>query len=450
VLDDPEMTTWQEYGVRAWPTLVVIDPEGYAVGMASGEGHAGEIEALIERLLDEPGAAAGDAPSHLPPPTLDDTFLAYPGKVASDGGTRLAVADTGHDRVLVVRLDGRVLAEFGGFDQPQGVRFDGSRLLVCDTVGDRLVAVDLAGGGRTVLAGGISSPWDVVRLDAERLVVAEAGRHRLVAVPSGGGAAVPLAGTRAEGLLDGAALAAHLAQPSGLAVLRGGALAIADSEVSALRVLRDGEVATLVGEGLFEWGADDGDRATARLQHPLGVAALPDGAIAVADTFNSRLRIWRDGRLSTLATTEALDEPGGLDVLPDGRLVVADTNAHRVVLVDPRTGSVETLRLDDRRGELLEGRRAEAVHLSLTLDTGGEDLDPSQGPPLRVTVSADPPALLGPGPRSWALATLPAEIDLVLGVAGDGVLDIDIVAATCRGDVCTVHRRREERPLHVG
>ena len=83
-------------------------------------------------------------------------------------------------------------------------------------------------------------------------------------------------------------------------MLPGGALAFANSEVSALRVLRDGEVSTLVGQGLFDWGSDDGDRLTARLQHPLGVAALPDGAIVVADTFNSLLRVWRDGRLSTL------------------------------------------------------------------------------------------------------------------------------------------------------
>ncbi|HEY4615805.1 MAG TPA: thioredoxin-like domain-containing protein, partial [Citricoccus sp.] len=29
VLDDPELITWQAYSARAWPTLVVVDPEGY-------------------------------------------------------------------------------------------------------------------------------------------------------------------------------------------------------------------------------------------------------------------------------------------------------------------------------------------------------------------------------------------------------------------------------------
>jgi thiol-disulfide isomerase/thioredoxin len=449
VLDDPQMEMWQQYAVRAWPTLVLIDPQGYAVATASGEGHTAEIGALIEQLLSDPDAEISDVPAFAPPHADDDGVLSYPGKVAGDGGSRLAIADTGHDRVLLCDLGGRILDVFGGFNQPQGVRFDGARLLVCDTVAGRLVAIDLAGGARTVLAEGISSPWDVVRLDGDRLALAEAGRHRLLAVPVGGGAATPLAGTRAEGLRDGPALEAHLAQPSGLSVLLGGALVFVDSEVSALRVLRDGQVGTLVGEGLFEWGSADGDRQTARLQHPLGVAALPDGAVVVADTFNSLLRVWRDGRLSTLSLSEPLDEPGGLDVLPDGRLVVADTNAHRVVFVDVRTGLVEALRLDDRRGQPLHGRAGETVHLSLVLDTGGEDVDPTQGPPVRVTVSADPGPLLGSGPRSWALADLPAEVDVVLGTPGEGVLSIDVTAATCKGDLCTVHRRGEERPLRV-
>ena len=40
VLDDPELHTWSAYAVRAWPTLAVVDPEGYLVAQLSGEGHA--------------------------------------------------------------------------------------------------------------------------------------------------------------------------------------------------------------------------------------------------------------------------------------------------------------------------------------------------------------------------------------------------------------------------
>ena len=30
VLDDPALSTWEAYTARAWPTLVVVDPEGYS------------------------------------------------------------------------------------------------------------------------------------------------------------------------------------------------------------------------------------------------------------------------------------------------------------------------------------------------------------------------------------------------------------------------------------
>ncbi|HJR37234.1 MAG TPA: redoxin domain-containing protein, partial [Nocardioidaceae bacterium] len=53
VLDDPELLTWQAYTARAWPTLVLIDPEGYVVAQYAGEGHAHAIEALIAELREE-------------------------------------------------------------------------------------------------------------------------------------------------------------------------------------------------------------------------------------------------------------------------------------------------------------------------------------------------------------------------------------------------------------
>ena len=51
VLDDPELTTWKQYAVRAWPTLVVVDPEGYVVAQLSGEGHAHSLDRLVADLV---------------------------------------------------------------------------------------------------------------------------------------------------------------------------------------------------------------------------------------------------------------------------------------------------------------------------------------------------------------------------------------------------------------
>lgn len=51
VLDDPELRTWSEYAVRAWPTLVVLDTHGRIASSMSGEGHAENLDALIAALV---------------------------------------------------------------------------------------------------------------------------------------------------------------------------------------------------------------------------------------------------------------------------------------------------------------------------------------------------------------------------------------------------------------
>jgi thiol-disulfide isomerase/thioredoxin len=454
VLDDPDLEMWQQYGVRAWPTLVVVDPDGYVVAMASGEGNGPALERVVAQLLEgRSDLAAGPAFTRVT--AAGGSTLAFPGKVASDGAERIAIADTGHDRVLVCDLDGNIHHEFGGFHQPQGVRFDADRLLVCDTVAGELVAVSLPGGERRTLASDLRSPWDAVVLPRGRIAVAEAGLHRIAAIHREGGPIEVLAGSRAEGLRDGPANEAHLAQPSGLTLLADDAIAFADSEVSALRVLRNGRVETLVGTGLFAWGAADGDRTTARLQHPLGVAALEGGAIAVADTFNSLLRLWESDALRTMALSEAVDEPSGLDVLPDGRLVVADTNHHRVITVDIPTGAVAEIHLrnphdaDQTTATSLSGTSGSTLVIDANVDLAGSGLDLQQGPPVHVNVSADPQTLLAAGPRSWALDGLPVSVAVRLGSPGGGVVTVDVIASTCEGDVCTIKRSTQEHTLTV-
>jgi len=462
VLDDPDLRTWDAYAVRAWPTLVLIDAEGRVALTVSGEGHAVALAAAIEQLV---GEAQDAGTLRRGPLTADGEArgtgeLAFPGKVAADdAGERLVIADSGHDRVLVTTLAGEVLHELDGLYQPQGVRFDGdggTHVLVCETGADRVWRLALADGARALLTDRLAAPWDVLRWRGH-LVIAEAGRHRLWAVDRAGELQV-LAGTGAEALVDGPGLQAALAQPSALAPTADGDLAFLDAEASALRVVRAPSLAveTLAGAGLFTWGAADGDGSRARLQHPLGLALGPDGALYVADTFNSLVRVWRGAHLWTVPV-EGFSEPGGLAVLPGGRLVVADTGNHRVVLVDPVGAAAIALDVgrpasSDRPGDqpaavagTVVQEAGSTLAVALDLDTAGDALDVAGGPPVRVRAVADTPGLLRE-PTTWTLDALPAEVELTLG-RGSGRVTVELLAATCGPDACRL--RRTQRAYDV-
>ncbi len=452
VLDDPGRESWDQYAVRAWPTLVLVDPEGYEVGRWSGEGHAVAISRRIEELR-EPSAS--EALPAVAPVTAGTGELAFPAALDAHPDGRLAIADTGHDRVLVCADDGEVLTVHDGLYQPQGVRWaaDGA-LLVCETAADRVWRIGPA--GRELLTDRLAAPADVCEWKGH-VVIAESGRHRLWALDADGESQV-IAGSGGEALFDGPALGAGLAQPSALAVSADDELAWVDAETSALRVLDrpGGTVRTLVGEGLFDWGSADGDASRAAMQHPLGLAAGSDGALWICDTFNHTLRVWREGFLWTVPVG-GLDEPGGLARLPSGVLIVADTGNHRVVLVDPVAATLA--RLDVGRPGSRD-RAAPVVAETLVLPAGGElevrldlpldgdALDPAGGAPVRVHVEADPPELLR-GPEDWTADGLPFTARLALGgKPGDsGRITVELLAATCAADACRLRRTQRAYDL---
>lgn len=397
VVVDSGHEIWSQYGVRAWPTLVLIDPRGYVVGAGSGEPDAATLGAAVRRVLSENADALDPAPLPLRPDPAPPGSLAYPGKVVADG-RRIVVADTGHHQVVVADADGAEIVRIGAgrpghgdgafdaalLDHPNGLALDGETLWIADTGSHTIRRADLARGivetvagtgsmGRGASAGGpgastpLRSPWDVA-WDGRRLFVAMAGAHQIWTFDPGTGRAEPFAGAGPELRRDGPAATACFAQPSGLA-LSGGALYVADSEVSSVRAIEDLDgdplVRTVCGSGdLFGFGDRDGDGEQALLQHPIGIAALPilGGALFVADTFNHKIKVVdpAGGRCSTLfgngaperlpelvpgtglvradPLTAAFHEPEGCAVL--GReILVADTNNHRVVAVSLDDGA---------------------------------------------------------------------------------------------------------------
>jgi DNA-binding beta-propeller fold protein YncE len=379
IVNDRQFRVWREYAVRAWPTLIAIDPRGYVVGMQAGEFSATALMPFIERVLTAARRAAtlDSRALHFAadPPTVTPDALAFPGKVAVDGG-RIAIADSGRHRVLVGTLDDsgvqmRIDRVLGGetsgyrdgaeplFQNPQGLAFAGDTLYVADAGNHSIRAVTLATGLTRTLAGtghqartssdldagALSSPWDVA-VHADTLYVAMAGTHQLWTVDLATGHAAVHSGSGAEELHDGTHADAALAQPMGLC-LSDGELFVADSESSAIRASdrsRAGGVRTIVGTGLFDFGDVDGVGDAVRLQHPQAIARAPDGRLLVADSYNGALK-WIDAaRRETRTWMRGLHEPSGLAITAE-RVYVADTNRHRVVVVDLATTTLSELAL---------------------------------------------------------------------------------------------------------
>ena len=377
VVNDRQFRIWRSYAVRAWPTIVVIDPTGYVVGMRAGEFTADMIAPSLEKIIKQAGSGLvrvantpGQSVSRAPAPNE----LRYPGKVAVAGG-RMAIADSANNRVLVADLtrtaQATVRAVYGRdrgyrdgtdarFDHPQGVLFDGDALLVADAFNHAIREIDLATGGtRTIAgtgkqlrtradltAGALSSPWDLVRA-GDGIAIAMAGNHKLYMLDRTTQTARVFAGSGAEEIHDGPRDTAALAQPMGICADER-RVYFADSESSAIRYADlepNGIVGTLAGSGLFDFGDADGEGTAIRLQHSQGVLRAPDGRLLVVDSYNDALKWLDPGSRRVTTWVRGLSEPGGA-AFGEGHVYVADTNAHRIAVIGLDNGHVITLSLD--------------------------------------------------------------------------------------------------------
>ncbi|MFJ4034750.1 NHL domain-containing thioredoxin family protein [Streptomyces griseoluteus] len=487
VLDDPELATWKQYAVRAWPTLVVIDPEGYVVAQHAGEGHVHAIERLVAELEAEHEAKGtlrrGDGPYVAPEP--EPTVLRFPGKALLLPSGNFLVSDTTRHQLVELAEDGEsVVRRIGtgargftdgsagqaSFNEPQGLALlDDGSVVVADTVNHALRRLDLASGAVTTLAGtggqwmqgaptsgparevALSSPWDVA-LFGGRVWIAMAGVHQLWTYDPAAETVRVAAGTTNEGLVDGPGAEAWFAQPSGLAAA-GDRLWLADSETSALRwVDLDGAVHTAVGTGLFDFGHRDGEAGQALLQHPLGVTALPDGSVAVADTYNHALRRFdpATGEVTTLATD--LREPSDAVLVGDD-IVVVESARHRLtrLRLPEEAVRVEAVAHRTQRAatEVAPGR----LRLDVIFQApAGQKLDTRYGPSTRLLVSATPPELLLKG--EGADSDLSRELELDPAVT-EGVLHVSAMAASCDDDpaneypACHVHQQDWGVPVRL-
>ncbi|MBU6391963.1 MAG: redoxin domain-containing protein [Planctomycetes bacterium] len=391
VVADSNFAIWQAYGARSWPTLVLIDPEGYVIGSDTGEGHYEILDKLIgefisryrlKNLINE-----NTLPLLLEKYKHGHSLLSFPGKVLADeASNRLFIADSNHNRIVITDSEGAVLdiagnGEIGkndgafmdaSFHHPQGMTLQGNYLYVADTENHLIRRLDLtarvvktiAGTGKQadfMASGGmgisspLNSPWDLAYFEGQ-LYIAMAGAHQLWVMDLETSVFQPFAGSGREGRIDGLLDSCALAQPSGITV-SGTRLYFADSEVSAVRYIdkEKKEVKTVVGQDLFVFGDKDGRGEEVRLQHPLGVSSH-NGLIYIADTYNHNIKELNpaDNTCRTFSgnghagyidgNDPQFYEPGGLS-FANNKLYVADTNNHAIRVVDMKTKEVSTLHI---------------------------------------------------------------------------------------------------------
>ena len=409
------------------------------------------------------------------------TTLGFSVKETEDAD--IVTADAGHHRLVVTELDGVTVrrligtgerglidgaADVAAFSEPNGLCVlpadvadkCGYDILVADTVNHALRGVVLATGQVVTVAGTgeqwmqgdgpafgasvpaeftrLSSPWDVVWFPAvNAVVVAMAGIHQLWTFDPVSRSVAVFAGTTNEGMVDGDVESAWFAQTSGLAVSADDqTLWMADSETSSLRRVTNSVVHSEIGKGLFDFGFVDGAAGEALLQHPLGVAVLPDGSVAIADTYNNAVR--RFDPLTREVSTIARDlrEPSGIVVVATGdgaELLVTESAAHaltRIALPDKLQHVAGDAYRTQRPAQSL---RPGALDLSVIfVPPSGQKLDDRYGPSTHLVVSSSPPELLAGGAGAGPDLQRPLVLaDLRAAGVERGVLHVSVRAASC-------------------
>lgn len=397
VVNDPDFVIWSLYRANAWPTIVLIDPNGRIVGSRAGEGVYDAFQPVIEQLVADFDEAnlidRTPIDIDLEAAAVTSAILSFPSTVLADeAGERLFIVDAGHNRILIAGLDGELQTAIGSgaegiedgsfdeasFNQPQGLALspDGNLLYISDTRNHLLRLANLAEGTVETIAGtgerafskpttaslavetALASPWGLV-LHQGILYIAMAGTHQLWSLDTETNQIIVFAGSGGESIDDGPRLEATLAQPSGL-TFDGTNLYWVGPESSSVRMVPiegDGEVRTLVGTGLFDFGDADGTGTAALLEHPQGIAYV-NGTLYVSDTYNHKLRTVdpvgaavvtvaggeEAGFVDGAGVVALLSEPNGLSQAGD-LLYFADSNNHVIRAFNLLTNTISTLSL---------------------------------------------------------------------------------------------------------
>lgn len=181
-------------------------------------------------------------------------------------------------------------------------------------------------------------------------------------VPQNTGGAVPatifgqvttLAGSGTNGFLNGQALLANFKSPADVVSNNSGSVIVADNGNNMLRLISSGTVSTYSGSAVS--GSNDGTKATARFNGPIGLGLDLNGNIYVADQKNDLVRkVAIDGSVTTIAgragvsgsadgkgSAANFNQPAGAAVDQYSNVFIADQGNNMIRKISP-DGTVVT------------------------------------------------------------------------------------------------------------
>jgi DNA-binding beta-propeller fold protein YncE len=378
VVNDADYTVWKAYGVQAWPTLVLISPDGKIAFRSEGENVYDVLNPQIEKLIKEYSGTINMKPFAFKQfvGKTSPAVLKFPSKLAVDENENVWVSDYGNNRIVKIDKTGKILEIIGAgkqgfedgdfmtatFNGPQGLALNDHLLFIADSKNNSLRLADLTTRQVKTIAGNgkmgyyfnddkwnvpvlPNSPWDLL-IDSGYLYIADAGNHQILRMNLKDYKVYRFAGSGFEGIKDSDLKNATFSQPSGL-TKKDNTIYVADPEASAIREidLKNKTVTTIIGKGLFKFGDEDGNIKDVLLQHAVGLTEN-DGKIYIADTYNGKIKVFNPkfNTVTTLVTD--LNEPNDVLII-NNELWISDTNNDRLIKFNLVNKQKETVRVRD-------------------------------------------------------------------------------------------------------
>ena len=295
VIADNDGVLWDAYAVKAWPTWVLIDTEGYVVLQTQGENHLAKFSQTIGELLNKPIKAE--------PFMIEKEELS----VIDSSKSYLSI---GRQSKLDIYKSNTLVKTLDGFSMISGLLIVEDTVIVADRYLGKVFIIDLESFERKLLVSGLRAPWGL-ELVHTNLFISLAGAHKIMVLNLDTLQRQEIAGNGFEGLRDGSGDQVLLAQPQALAFDED-KLWFLDTETSALRYMLGREVHTEFGEGLYTYGDDNAKRL---LQHPQDMAlgrygdGCGTGRIFIADTYNGKIKVYNPEDKSMQTLLEGISMP---------------------------------------------------------------------------------------------------------------------------------------------